>query len=126
MMAKQTFGTFSFIKTCSACTHLGLCCSAILIRATDVDAVVTPAATITGIHVRTQHTANDVAQVRHIVDIRQCTGDQNVSSSCNKSTPSPLMFRKAGSYKVLQLPYAWTKTQRDANRSCVYVARFLL
>lgn len=64
-------------------THLGFCCSAILISATNVDAVVATAAAVAGIYVSTQHTANNVAQVWHIVDVRQGTGDQDVSGACS-------------------------------------------
>lgn len=65
-------------------SHLGLCCSTVLICAAHVDAVVASAAAVAGVYIRTQHTANDVAQMGHIVDIRQGACDQNVSRSCSK------------------------------------------
>ena len=54
----------------------------ILTGTADVDAVVATRPAIAGIAVSTQNAANDVSKVRHIVDIGQCTGDQDVSLPC--------------------------------------------
>lgn len=63
-------------------THLGFCGSAVLVCAADVDAVEAPAATVARVHISTQHTPNDITQVRHIVDIWEGTCDQNVPLAC--------------------------------------------
>ena len=62
--------------------YLGFCGSAVFIGAADVDAVVSSAAAVACIHIGAQHTTNDVAQVRNIVDIGQGTCDQDVSFAC--------------------------------------------
>lgn len=62
--------------------YLGLCGSAILVCATDIDAVVASASAVAGIHISAQHTPNDVTQVRNVVDVGQGTCDQNVSLAC--------------------------------------------
>jgi hypothetical protein len=64
-------------------TNLGFCSSAILISTAHVDTVVPPDAAVARVHVSAQHAANDVAQVRNIVDVGQGAGDQDVSFACN-------------------------------------------
>ena len=63
--------------------HLSFCSSAIFIGAAHEDAVVPPAAAVARVHISAQHTANDVAQVRNIVDVGQGAGDQDVPFACN-------------------------------------------
>ena len=58
--------------------YLCLCGSTILVCATHVDAVVTPAAAVAGINIRTQNTADDVSQVGNIVDVGEGAGDQYI------------------------------------------------
>jgi len=53
----------------------------ILVSSTDVDCVVAGEAAVSGVDVSGQDAANDVAEMRHVVHVRQCTGDQNVSLS---------------------------------------------
>ena len=61
--------------------HLeGLCLRgrAVLVRAADVQNVVAPRTAVPRVHVRAQHAADDVAEVRHVVNIRQRGGDEHV------------------------------------------------
>ena len=62
--------------------YLGFCGSPILVCAAHIDAVVAPAAAVARIHISAQHAANDVSQMRHIVDIWQGAGDQDVPFAC--------------------------------------------
>jgi len=60
-------------------TRLGLRCSAILVRTADIDGVVASQTAVASVHVAREDTADDVAQMRHIVDVREGAGDQNIS-----------------------------------------------
>ena len=68
------------------CRHMYLCLcgGAVFICAADVDAVVASAAAVSCIHISTQDTPNDVAQMRHVVDVGQRTCDQDISSACSR------------------------------------------
>ena len=70
--------------TCTvyAGAYLGFSGCAILISATHVDAVVPSAAAVACIHISTQHTSNDVAQMGHVVHIGQGTCDENIPLPC--------------------------------------------
>lgn len=52
-------------------SYLGLSSCPVLVCAADEDDVVAPAPAVARIAVCTQHTADDVAQVGHVVDIWQ-------------------------------------------------------
>jgi len=56
-------------------THLGLRCRAVLVRATHVNAVVSPGAAVARVAIGGEHTANDVTEVWHVVHVRQRAGD---------------------------------------------------
>jgi hypothetical protein len=58
-------------RPCLLPPHLGLCCCAVFVGATDKDYVVAPAAAVACIAVCTQHAADDVAKVGHVVHVRQ-------------------------------------------------------
>ena len=49
---------------------LGLCGRAVLIRATNVDGIMSSEASKSGIDVSRKNASNDVAEMRHIVDVR--------------------------------------------------------
>ena len=59
----------------------GLCLSgsSILVSAANVEDIVACKSSEPSIHVSREHTSNDVTQVWHIVDVRKCTGDEDVA-----------------------------------------------
>ena len=63
------------------CTSLCLSCSTILVSATHVDTVVANQTGKSSIDISRENTANDVSKMRHIVDVGQSTGDQNITSA---------------------------------------------
>ena len=65
--------------------HLGLSGRPILVCAADVNSVEAPQAAEAGVAVGAQHAADDVAEVRHIVDVRQRACDQDVLLPCGQS-----------------------------------------
>ena len=80
--------------------HLGLCGSAVLICATHEDGIVAAQTAEAGIAVSAEHTAHDVAQVGHIIDVRQCAGDHDVPLACSSS------HRASAPVRPLAQPFA--------------------
>ena len=72
------------LLACFAClAGFRLCRRAILIRATDVDGIMTSESRKSGIDVSREDTSNDIAKMRHIVDVWQRTCDQNIPLALN-------------------------------------------
>ena len=59
--------------------RLGLCLSPILIRAAHIEHVVTPEPGKPGVYISREDAANNIAQVRDIVDIRKGGRNHDVS-----------------------------------------------
>ena len=59
--------------------YLGLCGGTVLISTAHKDAVVAPGPAVAAVAVRAEHAADDVAQVGHIVHVRQRGGDEDVA-----------------------------------------------
>ena len=55
--------------------YLGLCGGTVLISTAHKDAVVAPGPAVAAVAVRAEHAADDVAEVGHVVHIRQGAGD---------------------------------------------------
>lgn len=70
---------------CLLQVYLSLCGGTVFVCPTHIDAVVTSAAAVSCIHISTQHTPDNIAQMGNIVDIGEGACDQDVSLACTNT-----------------------------------------
>jgi len=68
----------NFLGSLSFSQGLSFSGSTILIGTTDIQSVVTSETAPSGIDISTQDTANNISQVRNIIDVRKSTGNQDI------------------------------------------------